>query len=77
LKKISRIAASLNDLGRQHVEENDDRLKHLHLWQNELQTFRKEIESELIALGLKPPSRRVAAFFDFLERASRYLFKKS
>jgi hypothetical protein len=75
-QRISQIAASLNDLGRQRIEGNDDRLKHLHPLQNELQIIRKEIESELVALGLKPPSKRVGAFFDFLERAYRYLFKQ-
>jgi hypothetical protein len=75
-QRISQIAASLNDLGRHHVEGHEDRLKHLHALQNELQIIRKEIESELVALGLKPPSKRIGAFFDFLERAYRYLFKQ-
>ena len=75
-QRISRIAASLDDLGRQRTDENDDLLQRVHLLQNELQIIKKEIEVKLVALGLKPPSERVRAFFNFLERAYRYLFKQ-
>ena len=75
-QRISRIAASLDNLGRQPADENDDLLKRVRPLQHELQIIRKEIELKLVALGLKPPSERVGAFFNFLERAYHYLFKQ-
>jgi hypothetical protein len=75
-RRIGRIAASLDDPGMRRAGENDDRLKRLHALRNELQLIRKEIGSELVARGLKPPFKCIAAFFDFLMRSYRYLFKQ-
>ena len=75
-RRIGRISASLNDPGMWRGGEHVDRLSYLHALQNELQLIRKEIGSELVARGLKPPSKRVGAFFDLLMRAYRYLFKQ-